>query len=648
MVESPHRSGGREECYRLAFERSPLPKWLYDVETLRFVEVNAAAIAHYGYSREEFLAMTVEEIRPPDDVPSFRREVEKVVATPEHAGRYRHRKKDGTVIDVQVHGYTFKLEGRLTRLVLAMDVTEQVRAVEALRASEEQVRLLLDSTGEGIYGVDLDGRVTFANRACLRVLGYPDQRAILGRNAHDVFHHSRADGTPYPREQCRLLNAGLRHEGTLVDDEVLWRADGTSFPVEYASYPVRRGDQRVGAVVSFVDATSRRRAEEVLRKTEEQLRQAQKMEAIGRLTGGVAHDFNNILSVILSYSVLLMEEAPAESQLQDDLAEIKYAAERAARLTQQLLAFSRRQILSPSVNDLNGVVSGMEDMLRRLLGEDVDLVVSLAPNGARVLVDRGQIEQVIMNLAVNGRDAMPGGGKLTIEIQRAEVDDSYAVAGLVPGPYFVIAVTDNGVGMDAATQARIFEPFFTTKEPGKGTGLGLSTALGIVQQSGGHITAYSEPGEGTTFKVYLPPAPGAAVADAADAPRRASLCGTETILLVEDDERLRHLARTILARHGYQVLEARDGGDALTIGEQYAGNIALLLTDVVVPKLTGVELARRLSAPRPEMAVLYTSGYADDAVLRHGVLESGAAFVQKPFTPEALLRKVREVIEAKL
>ncbi|MGZ3481933.1 MAG: ATP-binding protein, partial [Myxococcaceae bacterium] len=432
-------------------------------------------------------------------------------------------------------------------------------------------------------------------------------------------------------------------------DEFVWRADGSALPVEYCSVPIRRNGERIGAVVSFLDVSARKKAEEDLRKTEEQLRQAQKMEAIGQLTGGVAHDFNNILSIILSYSSLILEDLGQDSQMRQDVLEIRTAGERAADLTRQLLAFSRRQILQPRIVDLNQVLAGMEKMLRRVIGEDIDLNMLPAPEPALANVDPGQFEQVIMNLAVNARDAMPEGGNLTVEISRVELGQTYAEehAGVTAGPHLMVAVTDSGTGMDRQTQERIFEPFFTTKAPGKGTGLGLSTVFGIVRQSGGHIWVYSEPAKGTTFKIYLPPA-GEEARPALTEPAMArpdTSNGDETILLVEDDERLRKVTRTVLTRHGYRVLEAQSGGDALLICERSADPIHLLLTDVIMPHMAGPELATRLTAVRPRLSVLYMSGYTDNAVLRHRILEKDAAFVQKPFRPEVLLRKVRQVLD---
>jgi nitrogen-specific signal transduction histidine kinase/CheY-like chemotaxis protein len=381
---------------------------------------------------------------------------------------------------------------------------------------------------------------------------------------------------------------------------------------------------------------------------ETQLRQAQKMEAVGRLAGGVAHDFNNVLTAIFGYADLLADELPADSAARRDLEEMRTAATRAASLTRQLLAFSRQQVLQPVVLNLNDVVENIHNMLGRLIGEDVELETALAGDLGNARADPGQIEQVILNLAVNARDAMPTGGKLTIETANVELDEHYAThhQPVVPGRYVMLAVTDSGIGMDDGTKARIFEPFFTTKEKGKGTGLGLATVYGIVKQSGGYIWAYSEPSHGSTFKTYFPRVdqPVGSVPPAREV--GASLAGTETILLAEDDELLRPLARDVLRKLGYQVLDARNAHEALAVAARHDGPVHLLISDVVMPGESGLQLARQLLASRPQLRVLYTSGYTDDAVVRHGLLDPGLNYLQKPFTTAVLARRVRDVLDA--
>ena len=396
-----------------------------------------------------------------------------------------------------------------------------------------------------------------------------------------------------------------------------------------------------------IDLTGQKRMEAALNDSESQLRQAQKMEAVGRLAGGVAHDFNNMLSVILSYGALLEDGLRPEDPLLADVQEIVKAGQRAADLTRQLLLFSRQQVVETKVLDLNAVLAEVDKMVRRLVGEDVEVRL-VSPEGlGRVRGDPSAMEQVILNLVVNARDAMPQGGTLTMETANVVLDDEYARThhGAAPGPHVMLSVSDTGIGMDRATMTRIFEPFFTTKEIGKGTGLGLSTVFGIVQQAGGTVWVESEPGKGASFKVYLPAVSEdvtVSMATLAPVARRA----TETILLVEDEDQLRNVARGILRKSGYEVLEARNGGEALLLCEQHAGEIHLLLSDVVMPKMSGPELARRLSQVRQSMRVLCMSGYTDDSIVRHGVLDAQFAFLQKPFTPETLTRKVREVLDA--
>jgi len=384
------------------------------------------------------------------------------------------------------------------------------------------------------------------------------------------------------------------------------------------------------------------------RRLEEQIRQSQKVEAIGRLAGGIAHDFNNLLTAIIGYSDLMLNNFGDNNPWSADLLEIKKAGERAAALTRQLLAFSRKQVLQPRVLDLNDVVADMDKMLRRLIGEDIELVTLFGRELGRVKSDPGQIEQIIMNLAVNGRDAMPQGGKLTIETTNVELDETYARkhVAVKPGPYVMLAVSDNGLGMDAETQSHLFEPFFTTKELGKGTGLGLSMVYGIVKQSGGNIWVYSEPGEGTVFKIYLPRVTeGVETWQPPINDQTEKLTGTETVLVVEDETVVRNLVRNILQRNGYTVLEANDGEEALRIAIRHEGTIHLMVTDVVLPKMSGRQLAERIAIIRSGMGVLYMSGYSDNAIVQHGVLDPGIAFLQKPFTPDALARKVREVLD---
>ena len=495
-----------EEGFRQLFNCNPHPTWVFDVETLRFVEVNDAAIEHYGYSREEFRGMRITDLHPSQEVPL----VEEAVATPKDGirrfGTWVHRTKDGRLINVDVAAHDLEFRGRRGRLVVAHDITQQ---------QELQV----------------------------------------------------------------------------------------------------------------------------------QLQQSQKMDAIGRLAGGVAHDFNNLLGVIIGYGERLLRRLPSPDRR--EINEVLKAAEHAASLTRQLLAFSRRQVLKPRVLDLNAVVGEMDGMLRRIIGEDIDLVTVLQDGLGQVKADPGQIQQVVMNLAVNARDAMPKGGRLTIETGNAELDESYTSAHLAvrSGHYVMLAVTDSGMGMDAATQARIFEPFFTTKEAGKGTGLGLSTVFGIVKQSEGNVWVYSEPQRGTTFKIYLPRV-DEVVEDQPAQEAETAAGGSETILLVEDSDSLRELGREILEEHGYKVIEASSGAAALEALARHTGSLDLILTDLVMSGMSGRELADQVTRLRPGTKVIFMSGYTDDALGHHGVLETGTAFVEKPFTIDGLLRKVRDVLDS--
>jgi signal transduction histidine kinase len=381
-------------------------------------------------------------------------------------------------------------------------------------------------------------------------------------------------------------------------------------------------------------------------RAEQQLLQAQKMEAIGRLAGGVAHDFNNLLTIISGYSAPLLEQMDGKAPLRGHVEQIATAADRAAMLTRQLLAFGRRQVLAPQILDLNTVVANMEKMLRRLIGEDIDLATLQDPQLGRVKADPGQIEQVILNLAVNARDAIPRGGKLTLETANVDLDNSYARehVAVTPGPYVMLAVSDNGVGMDPPTLARIFEPFFTTKEVGKGTGLGLATVYGIVKQSGGNVYVYSEPRRGATFKIYLPRVEETFAGVEPNRHAAAPTTGTETVLLVEDEDTVRFLIRNILESKGYRVLEARRGTEALSLCERHTGPLHLLLTDLVMPEMDGRELAEQLGPRYPAMKVLYISGYTNGALVHHGMLPGDTAYLQKPFTPDTLAQKVREVL----
>jgi len=532
-----------------------------------------------------------------------------------------------------------KLEERTLQLeesnrLLRRDAAAREGAEAALRESEERFRLLAESVDDVFWLSDLHGNIFYVS---------PSYDVVWGRSRDLLLTRPEGwDEAMHPEDRERMARS-LAGYATGQWDETfrIVRPDGATRWIRARAFPVRDPSGEVYRVVGVSrDITEYRRLEE-------QFRQAQKMEAVGRLAGGVAHDFNNLLSVILSYTSLVLDDLKPGDPLRGDIEEVRRAGERATDLTRQLLAFSRQQVLQPKVLDLSQVVLDMEKMLRRLLGEDIGLSILTARAGSRVYADPSQIEQIVMNLAVNARDAMLRGGRLAIEVGDATLDAAYAQhVGVEPGLYVMLAVTDTGTGMDAPTRERIFEPFFTTKATGKGTGLGLSTVFGIVKQSHGHVHVHSEPGQGTTFKVYLPCTNRALELVAPSLPVVATLRGTETILLVEDDDQVREMNRTILRRNGYNVLDAQNGGEAFLISERFGARIHLLLTDVVMPRMSGRALAERIGPARPDMKVLYVSGYTEDSIVHHGVLDAGIMFLPKPITPEALLRKVREVLAA--
>jgi two-component system, cell cycle sensor histidine kinase and response regulator CckA len=495
-----------EERYRLLFEQHPLPMWVYDVGTLRFLAVNEAAVRHYGYSHDEFLAMTIAEIRPVEEVKALLASIDSQGAGSPIPRTWQHRLKDGTVIDVEITAGRVEFEGRDAALILAHDVSER-------------------------------------------------------------------------------------------------------------------------------------------RRLEQRLLESEKMEAIGRLAGGVAHDFNNLLTVIHGYASLLAERSNGD---REEIGEIVHAAEQAAALTRQLLAFSRRQVMSADVLDLNDIVAGMQSMLQRIIGDDVSVGVRFAHGLAPVEVDRAQIERVILNLAANARDAMPGGGRLTIETANVELDEEYVASHGegTPGPHVLLAVSDTGGGMSQEVQAHLFEPFFTTKAVGAGTGLGLATVFGVVKQSGGSIYLYSEEGKGTTFKIYLPAADARTAAAETGGAERPGDHGTETIMVVEDDPGVRDLVRIMLESCGYNVVAADGGEEAERICTSGPDSIDLVLTDVVMPGMDGRTLAERIAGACPATRFLFMSGYSDEAVYHHGVIRPDAAFIEKPFTAATLTRKVREALDA--
>jgi two-component system cell cycle sensor histidine kinase/response regulator CckA len=493
---------------------------------------------------------------------------------------------------------------------------------------------VLNGLLEGCQVIGFDWTYLYVNDAIV-TQGRQSRDRLIGRTMMDCY--PGIETTPMFAAMRRCMAERTRDR---MENEFSF-PDGSKGWFELRFIPVPEG-----TCILSLDITGEKRAAATLARTEEQLRHAQKMEAVGRLAGGVSHDFNNILSVVLSYTSLILGDLKSDDPLRADLEEIRKAGERGADLTRQLLAFSRQQVMLPKVIDLNQILAGMDKMLGRLLGADVELTLLPAAHVGKVKADPGQIEQIIMNLAVNARDAMPRGGKLTIQTNNTELDEAYAREhlGVAAGPCVVLAVTDTGIGMDRETQAHIFEPFFTTKEAGRGTGLGLSIVFGIVKQSGGHIWVYSEPDKGTTFKVYLPQSGTTTMTTSSQPPAPEDGRGSETILLVEDDEQVRALARGILRRRGYTVLEAPGAGEALLVVEQYGARIHLIVTDVVLPRMNGPQLVERIRTSRPDITVLFMSGYTNEAIIQHGILDSGVAFLQKPLRPDTLTRMVREAL----
>ncbi len=634
---------------QLQIQRTPLIYILFDAD-FRITNWNPAAEQTFGYTRQEALGKQPIDLIPP----SFRAGGATILERIRSGDMAAHSvnenlTKDGRTITCEWFNTPLVTEdGRFDGLLcLSRDVTqqkaiqeEQARLAAVVEASEEQMRLLLESTGEGIYGIDMQGHCTFINRAAAAMIGY-DPAEVIGQDMHALIHHHRPDGSPYPVEHCPIYRAMQTHSGVRVRDEVLWRRDGTSFAAEYSSFSIMKGVESRGAVVTFQDITQ-------VRQLEEQFRQAQKMEAVGQLAGGVAHDFNNLLTIISGYSEIMLATLGSSDPMRESVRAISEAGERAASLTRQLLAFSRKTVLEPKVLDLNVVVRETEKFVRRLIGEDILLTAVLDPAISRVKVDPGQLGQVLMNLAVNARDAMPRGGKLTVETRNVELDEEYARlhAEVKPGRYVLLSMADTGTGMTPEVRARIFEPFFTTKGVGKGTGLGLAVVLGIVKQSEGQVQVYSEPDIGTTFKIYFP-----AVEEQVSAPKGIDAGnggrGTETVLLVEDEDGVRGLAVLVLQTYGYKVLAASNGKEALRLVEKRSGGIDLLVTDVVMPGMGGPELADSLKPRFSQMKVLFSSGYTDDAVVRHGLLHEQVAFLQKPYTPLALVKRVRQVLDEK-
>ena len=650
--------GQSEERLELALKGADLGLWDWNIQTGELI-VNQRCTEMLGYSLDEIEphVRSQEELIHPDD----RLRVTELVKahlegeTPLYEAEHRLRTKSGEWNWILTRGKVSEWDetGRPLRATgTNLDITKRKQAEEELRKSERLYRNLLNNLNAGVVAHAPDTSVLTCNPKALEILGLTYDQ-MIGKTAIDPqWRFFREDGTEMPAEEYpvnRVLSTTSTLHNLIVGinrpdkDGVVW-ALVNGFPV------FKDGGELEQIIIDFIDITDIKQAEEENKKLEERFRQSQRMEAIGRLAGGVSHDFNNLLTAITAYAELLSLGLGRHDPLHHNVEEIRKAVERATTLTSQLLAFSHKQVFQPKVLDLNAVIVDMENMLRRLIGEDIELVTLLGSDRGHIKADPGQIEQIIMNVVVNARDAMVQGGKLTLETANVKLDKDYVHEHLdvQPGSYVMFSVSDTGEGMDAYTKDHIFEPFFSTKEKDKGTGLGLATVYGIVKQSEGHIWVYSEPEHGTTFKIYLPQVD--LVPEPAEQNRvpvsSESLGGSETILLVEDEEGVRGAVREILQRSGYKVLEAPSPGEALLISEEHTGLIHLMLTDVVMPRMSGPELAQRLKSWHPEMKVLYVSGYTDNAIVHHGVLDPGLAFLSKPFSMENLLQRVRQLLDS--
>ncbi len=590
-----------------------------------------------GYSPEELKhSFGLEQIHPDD-----RQKVKDASTNARRTGKgstleYRIQHRDGTwrVLE-STASVIFNTKGAPDKLVIVnRDITDRKVAAEALRLSEVGFRSVVEGAPYGIFRVSLDGRFLRVNPALQKMLGYPSEADLMAADLGKEVFRNAGDF----ESLVKLVSSA----GEFKDVEVEWKQkNGTPITARCSGRKVGEEVAQAYFEVFAEDVTDRR----VL---ERQLRMAAKMEAVGRLSGGIAHDFNNLLGVIIGYSQALKRKLGPENPLREHAEEVEKAGQRAVSLTRQLLAFSRQQILTPAVLDLNALVSDMQKMLPRLIGEDIAVSAELGPEIGRVKADHGQVEQVLMNLAVNARDAMPNGGRLVVRTSNVEFDENYVRhhAGAKVGRYVMLSVTDSGVGMSSETLAHIFEPFFTTKEVGKGTGLGLATVYGVVKQSGGYIWVDSQMGKGSSFQIFLPRVEEAVTETAVNKPA-ANLKGSETVLLAEDAEALMKLARTFLEGSGFKVLAAGNGEEAIRMAAAHSGKIDLLLTDVIMPGINGRVLAEHLVRRYPDLKVLYMSGYTDSFIAGHGVLEQGTHLLHKPFTEEALLTKVREVLDEK-
>jgi two-component system cell cycle sensor histidine kinase/response regulator CckA len=615
------------------FERSPQPMWIYDRETLQFLAVNQAAIEHYGYTREEFLQMTIKDIRHKDDWPALSVAAQRIIGKHFRPTVWRHQLKNGKWIDAEITSNDETFNGRPARLVLIKDVTEQLAAIRALTQAKARYEAAARASGQVLFELDPETESMAYSGNAEEKLGLPKEGLLTLEQFYNMVDE---DDIPELRSEVDKV---LEQNYPLLREVRIRREDGSVMYMEMRGQCVDLDGHR--RIIGFLaDATPRR-------TLENQLLQAQKMEAVGQLAGGVAHDFNNMLGVILGYTEVMLMIPPSPTKLAENLGAIKYATLQAASLTRDLLSFSRRQLLQPQVVNLNTLLARALRSLNRVVTKEIHIKSVPGTELHNTKVDPNQLEQVLFNLVLNARDALPNGGQITVETGNVYLDQIYCDmhSSVRPGDYVMLAVSDNGQGMDSATLSRIFEPFFTTKEQGKGSGLGLAMVYGTVRQSGGHIWVYSEPGVGTTFKLYLPRVQE--VAEEASADSRAPVKGgTESILVAEDEPAYRDLIEMVLKDAGYKVTTAVDGEEALTIGSNPANHVDLLLTDAVLPKLNGRKLMEKLQAVRPNLPVLFMSGYTTNVIVHHGMVDKGIDFLQKPVSPAALLRRIRDILDA--
>jgi two-component system cell cycle sensor histidine kinase/response regulator CckA len=630
--------GDREHFFRTVTERSTDILAIIDASTtVRYVSPSFETVL--GYRVADFIGKTGLQLVHPDDQAHAQQMLAKLVVDGLDHVTYEVRIRDakGGYRYMDVRARNLLNDPVISGIAVdGRDITDRKLAEQALRLSEERFRKVLETSAEGIAMRDAEGRIIFANERFAEMMGYQVSE-LEGQQIDSIVapEHLRTLRESFERRR-------LTGKSETLDLQMV-RKNGTRLDILLSASPMYDEDGKfIGALGMVTDMSERK-------QLEAQLRQSQKIEAVGRLAGGIAHDFNNLLTAIRGHVELLLGELTDGAPHRADIEEIGKAADRAAALTQQLLAFSRKQMLKPTVIEFDSVVNDLESLLRRLLTADISMQTTLKAGNGRVRADRSQLEQVLMNLVVNARDALPHGGQIVITTEVTSVDSQFARAnaGAEPGDYVKLCVSDNGSGMDAQTLSHVFEPFFTTKDVGKGTGLGLATVYGVVKQSGGYIRVTSEVSRGTTFEIYLP-----RVHDPVSEPRdtagpRTGTPAGETILVAEDEDAVRALTCRILRKRGYHVLEARDGREAVQIAQDYEGEIRLLVTDVIMPNVGGRELSENLARLKPTVKVLFMSGYTDDQLLQRGILQSGSSnFLEKPFTPDALATKVREVLES--